>query len=272
MKGWQKVRRQIQERGIGQTGKRALLVEGRDDAAMFRILLSRKFGPGWENDWALADCGNKRIVTDILAQEADWFGIVDRDEWTDAVLAEKQTEIPNLFILPRFCLESYAVNPDELWAAIPPNLRERVPGGREGLKREILHDFERWLRHGVLWSEINPLWSGLRALGFKEKLLGLEVAQDNDQIQETLHEWHDHLDPDRIFQGFLEKLERVGGLPLEEKLHQWVHGKHFFLDHVHPILNRFLGQTDSSNRLIEIFRSRALPDDLEPLWTGIRPD
>lgn len=270
MKGWQKVRRRIQERLIGQTGKRALLLEGRDDAALFRILLSREFGPGWENDWALADCGNKRIVTDILAEETDWFGIVDRDEWNEAVLAEMQAEIPNLFILPRFCLESYAVNPDELWTAIRPSLRGRVPDGREGLKREILDNIDQWLRHGVLWSEINPLWSGLRALGFKEKLLGFEVAQDDDQIRETLEEWHDHLDPDRIFQGFSEKLTRVGDLSMEDKLLRWVHGKYFFLDHVHPILNRFLGQTDSSKRLSEIFSSRALPDDLEPLWARIR--
>jgi hypothetical protein len=272
VKGWQKVRRRIQERLIGQTGKRSLLVEGREDAALFRILLSRKFGPRWENDWALTDCGNKRIVTDILAREAGWFGVVDRDEWTDAVLSKKRGELPNLFILPRFCLESYAVDPDELWAAIPPTRREQVPGGREALKREILGNIDRWFRHGVLWSEINPLWSGLRALGFKEKLLGFEVAQDDDQIRETLEEWHDHLDPDRIFQGFSEKLARVGDLSMEEKLHRWVHGKYFFQDHVHPVLNRFLGQTDSSKRLSEIFSSRALPDDLEPLWERIRQD
>lgn len=272
MNGWQTRRERIKERLIGRTGKRALLVEGRSDAALFRIFLSRKFGPEWETDWALADCGNKRMVTDILAEESDWHGVVDRDEWTEAVLAEKQAEIPNLFVLPRFCTESYAVDPDELWTAIPPARQDRVTDGLEGLKREILGGVEKWLRHGALWSQINPLWSGLRALGFKEKLLGVEIAQDDAQIRETLKEWHDHLDPDRIFGAFSEKLDRVVSLPTAEQLHRWVHGKRFFLEQVHPILNRFAGQTDSRNRLTEIFSSRALPDDLEPLWARIRTE
>ena len=45
MKGWDKRRRQIKEELISRTGKRALLVEGPDDESLFRIFLSRKFGP-----------------------------------------------------------------------------------------------------------------------------------------------------------------------------------------------------------------------------------
>ena len=45
MKGWDKRRRQIKEELISGTGKRALLVEGPDDESLFRIFLSRKFGP-----------------------------------------------------------------------------------------------------------------------------------------------------------------------------------------------------------------------------------
>jgi hypothetical protein len=271
MSDWRKRHKEIKEELIGRTGKRALLLEGRSDVDFFRILLKRRLDH-WETEWELADCGNKTKVLNILAEETDWLGVVDRDEWTEAVLAEKRAEIPNLFVLPRFCIESYAVDPEELWPAIPPALRDRVSDGREGLRREILSDIERWLRHGVLWSEINPLWSGLRSLGFKEKLLGFDVAQDDAQILETLKEWHDHLDPDRIFGIFSEKMERVANLSPTEQLHRWVHGKHFFHEHVHPVLNRFLGQTDSSKRLNEIFGSRDIPDDLETFWDRIRVD
>ncbi len=272
MKGWQKRHREIKEELIGQTAKPALLVEGTDDASLFRILLSRKLGAEWESDWALADVGSKKIVTDILAQETDWLGIVDRDEWTDEVIAAKQDELENLFVLPRFCLESYAVVPDELWEALPQKMQGKVAGGLEALTSEIMQDKGKWLRHGVLWSEINPLWSGLRALGFKEKLLDFDVAQDDDIIKETLNEWHGYLDPDLIFHSFVDKLNRVSELPVKNQLHKWIHGKQFFLEHVHHVLNKYLGQSDAQSRMMKIFRSLALPKDLEPLWSRIQPE
>lgn len=138
MKGWDKRRKQIKEGLIGQTGKRALLVEGTDDVSLFRILLTRKLGANWESDWVLTDVGNKKIVTDILAQETDWLGIVDCDEWTDEVITSKQEELGNLFVLPRFCMESYAVDPDELWEALPQNMQSNVVGGLEVLTSEIM--------------------------------------------------------------------------------------------------------------------------------------
>ena len=183
MKGWDKICRQIKEELIGQTGKQALLVEGTGDVSFFRILLTRKLGANWESGWVLADVGNKKTMTDILAQKTAWLGIVDRDEWTDELITAKQEELRNLFVLPRFCMESYAVDPDELWEALPPKIQGRVAGGLDGLKTEILRDKDKWLRHGVLWSQINPLWSGLRALGFKEKLLGFDVAQEDHLIK-----------------------------------------------------------------------------------------
>jgi hypothetical protein len=271
VKGRQKRRLEIREELIGQTGKRALLVEGTDDVSLFRILLLRKWGAEWESDWVLADVGSKKIVTDILAQETDWLGIVDRDEWTDEVITAKQDELENLFVLPRFCMESYAVDPDELWEALPQKMQGKVAGGLEVLTSDILRDMGKWLRHGVLWSAINPLWGGLRALGFKEKLLDFDVAQNDDIIKETLNEWHGYLNPDQIFQSFADKLNQVSGLPVKEQLHKWIHGKQFFLEHVHPVLNKYLGQNDAQSRIMEVFRSFALPEDLEPLWSRIQP-
>jgi len=272
MKGWEKRRREIKEELIGQTGKRGLLVEGTDDVSFFRILLSRKLGAEWESDWVLADVGSKKIVTDILAQETDWLGIVDRDEWTDEVIDAKQDELENLFVLHRFCIESYAVDPDDLWEALPQKMEGKVAGGLEVLTSEIMRDKGKWLRHGVLWSETNPLWSGLRALGFKEKLLDFDVAQDDDIIRETLKEWHGYLNPDQIFQSFSDKLNQVSRLPVKDHLHRWIHGKQFFLEHVHPVLNKYLGQSDAQSRMIDLFRSLALPEDLEPLWSRIKSE
>jgi len=177
-----------------------------------------------------------------------------------------------LFSLPRFCLESYAIDPVELWQVLPQKMQKKMPDGFETFEGEILRNKDRWLRHGVLWTEINPLWSGLRALGFKEKLLDFEAAQNDDRIVETLKEWHGYLDPDSIFQNFQKKLYHVSELPTVDQLQKWVHGKRFFLDHVHSVLNRHFGQSDAQTWMKKIFTTCVLPDDLEPLWSRIEPD
>lgn len=69
---------------------------------------------------------------------------------------------------------------------------------RHLLKSVMEPMLQRELRHRGIASEINPLWSGLRALGFKEKLLNFDVAQDDDIIKE----WYSYFDPDQIFQSF----------------------------------------------------------------------
>ena len=269
MKGWDKKRQEIKEKWICNTGKRALLVEGADDKSFFRILLSRKLGAKWERYWVLADAGGKNIVTDILAREPLWLGIVDRDEWREEVIDEKQAELNNLFVLPRFCIESYAIEPVELWQALTEKKRQKIAGGFEALKSEILENKDQWLRHGVLRSVINPLWSGLRSLGFKEKLLDFTAAQNDDIIKNILQEWHSYLDPDAILKEFDEKLQNIQQLSQQEQFAKWLHGKQFFYERIHPVLNRYLGQNDAKNRLKEIFRTRELPEDLEPLWARI---
>jgi hypothetical protein len=267
--GWQERRREIKEELIGQTGKQALLVEGADDEFFFRIFLDRKFEKIWENTWVLAGAGNKKTVTEMLVQEPDWLGIVDRDEWREEVIDEKQAELNNLFVLPRFCIESYAIEPIELWQALPEKKRQKIAGGFEALESEILENKGQWLRHGVLWSVINPLWSGLRSLGFKEKLLDFTAAQNDDIIKNILQEWHSYLDPDAILKEFDEKLQNVQQLSQQEQFAKWLHGKQFFYEKIHPVLNKYLGQNDAKNRLKEIFRTRELPEDLKPLWARI---
>ncbi len=269
MKGWDKRYRKIREEFIGQTGKRALLVEGPDDEALFRIFLSRGINADWERHWVLVNTNNKEMLTHILAEENKWLGIVDRDEWTDEIIEKKQAELDNLFVLPRFCLESYAIDPNELWTALPPAMQDRVTGGREALSVEILLEKEKWLRHGVLWTKVNPLWSGLRTLGFKERLLDFATAQNDAAIQETLNSWHNYLESDAIFRAFTEKLDHVSQLPEMDQLRKWIHGKQFFLKRVHPVLNRYLGQTDSQTRMKDIFRTTELPDDLDALWSRL---
>ncbi len=257
--------RDIREQQVGNSKKRVLLLEGEDDVQAFSVFL-RETHPDFDKDWVLASAGKKQHVIEILAQEPDWLGLVDRDEWSDERIFEISKEIENLIFLPRYCIENYLILPNELWLALPPKQREKVPEGETQLEIMILKDIDRWVSHGVLWSVINPLWEGLRSLGFKDKLLDPAVSLDHEAISITLSDWHQFIEPNEIMRRFQVKLDYVTGLSLSEQLAQHVHGKKFYEDVIDKSLNQLLGQKSSSERKKSIFRTLRVPSDLDNVW------
>ena len=256
----------IKQQHVGATGKKVLLVEGPDDELAFRSWLG-KLDVNWENRWVVASAGKKANVLDLLTLEPDWVGVVDRDEWTAQNIAEKQRDIPNLWVLPRFCLENYLCDPNELWAMLPLMQQQKIQGGLETLGAAITVDLHQWLQHGALWHVINPLWEGLRALGFKERLLDIQQAGNDQAIQQTLNDWHQFLEPTVIWADYQARLAEVTGWPVGQQLQSGVHGKQFFPMVVHTALTQLLGENakagERQNRLLQSARSSA---DLQPLW------
>lgn len=129
--------RDIKEQKVATTGRRVLLVEGTDDVTAFQNFLSRKF-PAWEQDWILAPAGSKKNVLEALALEANWLGVVDRDAWTDVQIAEKRRNLANLLVLPRFCIESYLIAPEELWLCFSQNISRRSMAAYRHLSRPFM--------------------------------------------------------------------------------------------------------------------------------------
>ncbi len=256
----------IKQQHVGATGKKVLLVEGPDDELAFRSWLG-KLDVNWENRWVVASAGKKANVLDLLTLEPDWVGVVDRDEWTAQNIAEKQRDIPNLWVLPRFCLENYLCDPNELWAMLPLMQQQKIQGGLETLGAAITVDLHQWLQHGALWHVINPLWEGLRALGFKERLLDIQQAGNDQAIRQTLNDWHQFLEPTVIWTDYQARLAEVTGWPVGQQLQSGVHGKQFFPMVVHTALTQLLGENakagERQNRLLQSARSSA---DLQPLW------
>ncbi len=177
----------IKEEQIGATSKNVVLVERPDDKIVYELFFAKR-DPAWESRFAVTEAGGKKSVLEILEEEPEWFGIVDRDEWSHDILIQMQDKHPNLWITPRFCLENYLIVPEELWSAFPLKQQSKIPEGISGFSKYLLNDLHRWVAHGVLWSEINPLWEGLRARGFKEDLLSPDVALDEKRIREKLNE------------------------------------------------------------------------------------
>ncbi|MFK5970556.1 MAG: DUF4435 domain-containing protein [Candidatus Marithrix sp.] len=239
---------EILEQEVGNTGKKVLLVEGEDDVKVYSMMLDRKFDK-WKDNWIITHANGKQKVIDILKEQPTWLGLVDRDEWSEERISQAENISPNLMILQRFCMENYLICPDELWEMLPERKQKIITGGLSKLQEEILNNKDEWVRHGVLWSVINPLWEGIKELGFKGKLLDIDNAQDNDKIKETLHGWHNFLEPEIIFNKFEERLLSIMEENDEAKqLKQWIHGKKFYNECVSKVLNQFLGQESADNR------------------------
>ncbi|MHC8357256.1 hypothetical protein ACYZTL_19005 [Pseudomonas sp. LB3P81] len=257
--------REIKEQQIGNSSKRVFLLEGVDDVQAFEVFLGKRH-PNFGKDWVLASAGKKQNVIDILVQEPDWLGLVDRDEWSDEKITEIAQAMENLIFLPRYCIENYLVLPRELWSALPPKQQQKLTGGFAQLEQLVLQDLDRWVSHGVLWSIVNPLWEGLRSLGFKEKLLDPDISFDHGEILRVLAEWHQFMEPNDIMQRFRDKLEAVSRLSLTEKLARHVHGKKFYEAVIDRSLNDLLGQKSAIDRQKSIIRFMSVPDDLDFVW------
>lgn len=264
----QGTRDRIHQELIGVQPKQAFLVEGADDKEAFRILLER-FVPRWEQRWAIVAAGSKRDLQALLTLEPEWLGLVDRDEWDQPVIDERQAALPNLLVLPRFCLENYLINPAELWQAIPSARQAEVSGGESAFRAVIEAKLPGYRRHGALWKVVTPLWSGLRALGFKEALASatsMATAQDDNEIRRILGEWDELLDPARIFDEFQARLYAAEAAAPDEQFALWVHGKVMWKDVVNPAMNALLGQMSAGDRRKKILRSLPRPMDLQPLF------
>lgn len=257
--------KEIREQQIGNSAKRALIVEGLDDLDAIQSFLGKAYR-GWEQSWVIAEAGKKTQVLAIIREVPNWIGVVDRDEWSASKIADLETELINLWFLPRYCIENYLLVPDELWRALPENQQNKITAGIEQLTQSITNDLDRWRSHGALWSVINPLWEGLRYLGFKEALLDPAIATNETEIRTKLQEWHQFLEPDQIWQNYQDALAQVVQFPVDEQLKRCVHGKYFYEQVVNPLLNQLLGQKSATEQQKAIFRTLLVPDDLAPLW------
>jgi hypothetical protein len=267
MSGWTAARNAIQSRT--RPGSKVLVVEGEDDKLFIEAMLD-KVAPGtWPGDWTIGAANGKNKVLSILRDQPGWWGLLDRDEWTSQEISNQQALFPGrLFFLPRYCMESYFIFPAEVWQSLPARQND-VADGLTALETAIHTGLPGWLRHGCLWHAVNPLQEGLRALGFKDALLDHANAQNDAVIRQTLQDWHQFLDPEKVEAQFQANLTTAFSSSIPEQFTTWVHGKKFFEQHVVPALNELLGQDSSDKWLTELRKDLPVPSDLDFLWSAM---
>ena len=272
MSGWTKYHQNIQAQ-LGALPRRVLVLEGSDDKTFIESLLTRRQPGAWQASWVLGEAGGKGNVLKILAHEPTWQGLIDRDEWTSKDVLAQQAAFPNrLHVLPRYCMESYFVVPEELWLMLDSTQQARVPGARPAFDAPLLSPLPQWVRHGALWHAINPLWAGLKSMGFQDDLLDFTNAQQNETaIAGKLQQWHTYLDPQPILLAFQTNLSTAQTATSVTQLTQWVHAKKFFEQHANQTLCSLLGVSSQPPKvtLAKLQQRMALPTDLQPIWTAI---
>lgn len=272
MSGWTKARDAILQQQVAATGVRALVVEGEDDRMVVEAWLDRIALGTWETRWCVGVANGKQNALRIVDDQVTWLGLVDRDEWSENA-ANAASQAPGLagrlHVLPRFSMESYFIDPAEVWAALPAVQQQSVNGGHQALEAEIISDLDSWLRHGALWHAVNPLWDGLRALGFKETLLNHANAQNDVLIRQTLADWHQILEPQAIFNEFQIHLTAARAAGRQEQFRRWIHGKRFFRERVVPALNQHLGQKSADDWYRDLSTTMPVPVELQPVWDAM---
>jgi hypothetical protein len=251
--------------------RRVLVVEGDDD----KIFIERQLDvahPGWRSAWVVGVATGKSRVIDILKLEPTWLGVVDADEWDSTTVAQVRASTPALHVLPRYCMESYFILPSEVWALLPAVQQGLVTGGYAAFEAAMQAPLAQWVRHGVLWHVVNPLWAGLKAKGFKDALLDITAAQNDQVIQTKLQEWDAYLDATTLYNDFQSRLTAAQALNPAQQLGTIVHGKSFFRAHVSVTLNQFLKPLKAEPAeywLTELTKSIPAHADFAPLWAAM---
>lgn len=255
----------IKSQQIGITRKRALIVEGKDDVGAFEAFL-RKRNPTWDQQWVVAGAGAKARVTDILREEPTWVGVVDRDEWTEAEVALARRTYSNLFVLPRFCVESYLIDPAEIWAALPAIQSDRFSGGEAQLRQAIEAHLGNWKRHAALWHVIHPIYRHMRSSDHRDSLLDPRDVPDDAILRDVMSAWLNKFDAARISQEVNAKVLGYDQMPLTELYRHHLYAKKFYPMVVHDVLNQVLGQAAEEVLWQKLLLTMPLPDDLDSLW------
>lgn len=111
----------------GSSGRRILLVEGPTDKTIYEIWLKKLASPNLYTDKVeIRPLAGKREVLKVLewfrdhgGNPGNLFGLVDRDEWSSAIISLQLSALTQLRVVAsRECLESYFADPDELEPAL----------------------------------------------------------------------------------------------------------------------------------------------------------
>ena len=200
-----------------------LLVEGDDDRRWFEHFLDQ-YSFEWRSKFAIFPAeGKQRVLSGVKNYHStDWAGIVDMDEGFSDDIQNRLVNSPRIRTLPRFCLESYFVVPEEIWRVLPDSQKGQTT--QADWETAILSDVPAWVAHGAMWRVLRRVYQNSRL----PEGLDREPVTDRTKILEILQAWHLSLSPNQVMAEYDLDLAAAQRLPLDEQIKTYIHGKKFF--------------------------------------------
>ncbi len=227
-------------------GKTLLLVEGDDDKRVVEQLLEA-VTPFWTTKAHVAAAGDRGKVLSKLEDNPDWFGLVDRDVWDDAQVAEKKALRPNLEVTRGWCIENHFCHPADLESAFA-----LAPGT---IQAEVDQVLDGWSRYGSIWWTLQRVREDIAARLPSSKLgHPVEAPCDLDQDARALRQGlqgYQALFGARTVDTLIEEIRarksELDALPARDRIEQGLHGKRFFRAVIARALSRVRGPQNADD-------------------------
>lgn len=254
-------------------GKRVLLVEGPNDKAVYTAWLKKLAYPDlFSAKIVIEAVGGKPLVIACLewfrhhgGNSGNLFGLVDRDEWDAATIAERTAALPQLRVVSgRDCLESYFADPDELEPSLQaenPAFAAQFPPFRGHLRGALAARVAHW----ALFTTTERLKERLIAAMYPGAFHAAIPMPGDADIQNRFQEWAALLAHPQVFNEFDGLRTHVQGVGVAEQFRSHVCAKSFFEEVVYPApdgLQRFRDKSQITWRLDLAENAPTVPADI----------
>lgn len=239
-----------------------LAVEGQTDINIIEKFMDLN----WRN-WRLQvkvmpAKGKQEVYEELQAGLQNIWGLVDRDALSQKQIDDLTAKYPNLLVLPRWTIENYFIDPDELVHLIPQSVN---PSNMRDILDEHKPD---WLKRGALWSVFQE--RGLFDENYPNpRSLIKSPMPDKQEIRQKLEIWTRQFNADAVLDEYDHLVTEFNQHP-EDNYRLHISGKYFFSEViVKKVLNLVKQRKadDWRNLLLQNFMD--CPKDIIPLLAKI---
>jgi hypothetical protein len=225
-------------------GRKLLLVEGDDDKRVVEQLLEA-VTPFWATKVHVGAAGGRDKVLSQLKSNPTWFGLVDRDVWDDAQVAEKKKDRPNLEVTEGWCIENHFCHPAYVESALSL--------AQGAIAAKVDRVLDGWICYGSIWWTLQRAREDITARLPSSKL-GHPVDDpcDLDKDARALRQGlqgYQALFGTRTVDALIDEIRvrkhGMDALSVHDRIEQGLHGKLLFEEVIAPALNPLLGQQNA---------------------------
>jgi len=237
---------------LGKKIRYGLAVEGETDKKVIeQFLNSVSEWQNWQSLVSIEICGSrKNVLNQLKNQDTRIWGLIDQDEKSNNDIQSLKEDNPHLLILPRWTIENYFIEPDELSAMLPPVYKNKIQLNE--IKSYVLDG----IKHGTLWHVLHSRDAFQFCRGHEDgypmAILG-NISFDENKISDRLAKWQNSLNAKDILAHYQQKLSEFEQTPAENYTRH-IHGKYFFSQIiVEKILNKIVQKSKDAwlNLLID---------------------